>query len=486
MKIEFSQPQLNKYPFAIKQNKNTYSQTINNDRFESHQNTPEKFNISFGKGFFDRILEKIDRRNSTNFDELNDNGEEPSFFAKELSAGIKTFLEKDIPAKNLKSIMTPDEFREILPTLNKENFNSSRKNRESGVYCVDLDYQSNFSKGNENIFDILDNAAKYADEYYAKTGKPFIFALTDRDTLDGVKHAIRIIGENPEKYKHLKFLPAIKLTYAHEAPNSQLKYENSDMLIYGINPFSINISNFVETTIAKRKRMVINFIKQVNHLYPEFAYSVIEFAEQNRLKYKKDFTVSNLYWRAREYAETKGDTAIKSIKLVPEDVISEAEDIIDQLDQIFVGSQQGPYSASGSQIIKDSDVNKSIKEVFEEYSTHLDESQGKVVSSAENLYDDMIDCLSLEASPPVIALSAPYYLSHYYEESNSSEFPNVVEFIKDLQERSGGLLVAFESVVPSYDLDSALTPEIIKNFNNYLREHTDLYEVGGSFAKRYF
>ena len=41
------------------------------------------------------------------------------------------------------------------------------------------------------------------------------------------------------------------------------------------------------------------------------------FAQQNRIKYKKDFCVSNLYWRAREYAETKGDTAIKGISMVP-------------------------------------------------------------------------------------------------------------------------------------------------------------------------
>lgn len=485
MKIEFSQNQINNFSSLNKNTNPIYNSQLINDSFRK-SNSTQKNSISFGKSFFDKLLERIDRKSCPNLDDIISNEEPPSQFAQEISSGIKTFLEKDIPARNLKSIMTPEEFRELLPSLTQENFTSSRRNRESGIYCIDLDYQSNFSKGNENIFDILDNVAKYADDYFARTGKPFIFALTDRDTLDGVKHAIRIIGENPEKFKHLKFLPAIKLTYAHEAPNSQLKYENSDMLIYGINPFSINISNFVEATIAKRKRMVVNFIKQVNHLYPEFAYSVIEFAEQNRLKYKKDFTVSNLYWRAREYAETKGDTAIKSIELVPKEVINEAEDIINQLDQIFVGSNQGSYSASGSQIITDSEVNKSIKGVFEEYSTHLDESQGKVVSSAENLYDDMINCLALETYAPVIALSAPFYLTHYYEGRNCSEFPKVVEFINDLQERSGGLLMAFESVVPSYDLDSALTPEIIKNFNNYIREHTDLYEVGGSFAKRYF
>ena len=85
-----------------------------------------------------------------------------------------------------------------------------------------------------------------------------------------------------------------------------------------------------------------------------------------------------------------------------------------------------------------------------------------------------------------MALSAPFYFSHYFEESGSKTFEKVVKFIKELQENSNGMLLAFESVVPKYDLDSNLTPDIIKNFNNYMRNNTDLYEVGGSFAKRMF
>lgn len=485
MKIESSQYQSTRSSYMLKRNNSIYRSTVNKDYFESNKNNSTKYDISFGKGFLNRIFSKIDKTKSQSISISSDTNP-PSRFARDLSIGIKSFFEKEIPAQNLSSIMTPDEFRELLPSLNQENFMSSKRNRDSGVYCIDLDYHCNYSNGKESIFEILDNIAQYADEYFEKTGKMFVFALTDRDSLDGVRHAIRIIGENPEKFKHLKFLPAIKLTYAHEAPTSQINYENSEMLVYGINPFSENVDKFVENNIAKRKKMVVDFIRQVNHLYPEFAYRVIEFAEQNRLKYKKDFTVSNLYWRAREYAETKGDTAIKSINLVPQEIIDEAENILNNLDEIYVGSEKSPFSALGSQIIKDSDVNKSIKEVFHDFSTHVDESQGKVVSSAENLYDEMIDCFCLEPHTPVLALCAPFYLSHYYEKRNSTEFPNVVEFIYDLKERSAGMLMAFESVVPAYDLDSNMTPEIIKNFNNYMREHTDLYEVGGSFAKIIF
>lgn len=460
------------------------------DTFYKTANTNEK-NISFS-GLFSKILGKKTELPDSKFK----SGDIPSEFASELSSGIKRVMDCNIPAQNFGCIMTPDELREILPNLTQDNFLATTKNQDNGVYYVDLDYQTSFSSGNENIFDILDNVAQYANKYYEKNGKDFIFAITDRDSIEGLQHALRIIGLNPEKFKHVKIVPGIKMSFAHEAPNSNIGYENSDMLIYGINPFSENIIDFVETTVQKRKNMTINFIRQVNELYPEFAYSVLEFAQQNRIKYKKGFCVSNLYWRAREYAETKGDTAIKGISMVPKEILAEAEEILNELDQVFLGSNQGGFSALGSEIIKDEEVNKSIKEVFSKYSTHYDDETGRVVSEAENLYDEMIDCLSKEPQKPVLAIAAPYYFSHYYEARDPHTFDKVVSFIENLQDKSNDMLLAFESVAPSYDIDSNLVTKSgklldkytgnhkINLFNDYIRNNTGLFEVGGSFANR--
>ncbi len=460
------------------------------DKFSPSESIKNK-QISFS-GIFSKIFNNKAKIPESKF-ALNDI---PSEFAAQLSVGVKDVMGCNIPAQNFKCVMSPNELREILPNLNQENFIATKKNQDSGIYGIDLDYQTSFSSGNENIFDILDNVAQYANNYYEQNGKDFVFAITDKDSIEGLQHALRLIGLNPEKFKHVKFVPGIKMSFAHEAPNSNLGYENSEMLIYGINPFSENIMNFVETTIQKRKSMTMDFIRQVNQLYPEFAYSVIEFAQQNRIKYKKGFCVSNLYWRAREYAETKGDTAIKGISMVPEDILKEAEEILNELDQVFLGSNKGGYSALGSEIIKDEEVNKSIKEVFNKYSTHYNDKVGKVVSEAENLYDDMIECLSNEPQKPVLALASPYYFSHYYEARDPDTFDKVVNFIKNLQKRSNDMLLAFESVSPSYDIDSNLTTNSgklldkyvgnhkINLFNKYLRHKTDLYEVGGSFANR--
>lgn len=407
-------------------------------------------------------------------------------YAIELSEGLKTRFGANIPPQNLKSIMTPDEFRKRLPELKERNFQGTYENVQEGIYCADLDYASNYSNGKENIFDILAKVVEVADEYYSKNpnGKKFIFALTDRDTLQSIQHVIKIVGENPEKFQNIQILPAVKLSFTHEAPESNIGFENSEMLVYGINPFSPDLKNFVDKLSNKRKEMILNFIREVNRLYPEFSYNILEFAEQNNIKYARDYTtVSNLYWRAREYAESKGDTVIRGKKIVPEKVRKEADTIIQELDKIYRGSDEKSIPRYSSTLIdENSEINRDIRNVFSSFSTHEDKEDGKVTSSAESLYGEMIECLSeTEGQKPVIAISNPFYLSHYFEKRDTTTFNNVVKFIEKLQKESNGMLLAFESFAPAYRKDQYLDMSDVERFNDYMRRKTTLYEVGGDF-----
>ncbi len=449
-------------------------------------NNQKTFLTSFGannnadKSFFDKVKNYFTAPNIINVPKLEKNT--PSDFAKYLSDEMFKLWKVNIPPQNLKNIVSPEEFKKILPELKQKNFISSQRNVAQGIYSVDLDYQTNFSNGSKNIFDTLDDINSYANEFYDKTGKDFYFAVTDRDSLGGTQHAIKIIGENPGKFKHLKFIPAVKLTFAHEAPTSLLKFENSEMLIYGINPFEKGLSDFADTRILQRRIMALEFIREINRLYPEFAYDILEFAEQNKLKFFKDYTISNLYWRAREYAETKGGSVIKGEKNTPQKIIDDADAVINSLFDYTLGSFE-VYSAIGSKIADETaEFNKSIRKVFTTYSTHYDENKGRVVSFAENLYSDMIDCLKRQKYPPVMAIANTYYLTHYFEpHGNNKSFENVARFIKKIQQNSNNMLIAFESVAPAYNKDNYLSPEAVRKFNSYLRENTNLYEVGGSF-----
>ena len=96
----------------------------------------------------------------------------------------------------------------------------------------------------------------------------------------------------------------------------------------------------------------------------------------------------------------------------------------------------------------------------------------------------MVECLSEQkGTKPVMALCAPFYLSHYYEKRGSTSYTNVVDFIEKLKKDSEGMLLGFESVVPSYAKDKNLNLQQINEFNKYVLDQTGLYEVGGTFDK---
>ena len=66
-------------------------------------------------------------------------------YAKTLAEGLKRVLEVDVLPQNLGSIMTPEEFKEMLPTMKLQNYNGTFENIDTGIYVADLDFQTNFS-----------------------------------------------------------------------------------------------------------------------------------------------------------------------------------------------------------------------------------------------------------------------------------------------------------------------------------------------------
>ncbi len=367
-------------------------------------------------------------------------------FTRDIAKGIKEVKGKDIPPEHLVNVLSPSQFKEFLPKFKEANFRSDRKNIKEGIYCADLDNQTAYTSGTKNnVFYLLNNVAGFADQYYEREHKDFIFSIADRDSLYGIQNAIAIMGENPEKYKHVLLVPAVKLTYSHRAPNSSIGFENSEMLVYGINPFSENIMDFIDNKHEKRNNMMKSFIDDIYTMLPEFSYSVPNFSEKNKIFYERDMNVSNLYWRLKEYAESKCDPDMYDTK---------------------------------------NDAREVAKALLAKYSTHIDKNTGEIVSSAENLYGEIIDSFSKEKEKPCLALVAPYYLTDYFKQEDESDtMDSIVDFIKNQKAESKGMLLAFESVVPKYNLDKSLKQEQIDKFNDYLRAATSLYEVGGSFNR---
>ncbi len=508
--------------------KQSINQTLKNDCYNFTCKQEPKENIAFKGGFLSKLFGtkqvKINPTEEANI----------SPYIRSLQAGIKATFYQDIPAANFASIMSPEEFEKEIKNFTIENFDIKNKNAKdpNKIYCADLDNATTFSTGKNDVYTLLEKVAKTADELYAKTGKKFLFAITDRDTIEGVQHAVRIIASEPEKFKNLKFIPSMKMSFTHSVPTEKnyTRYENSEMLVYGINPFSEKLVKYVSDTLEKRKQMTIDFISAVNGLYPQFDYSVKEFATQNRIKFLKDFGVSNLYWRAREYVETKGDTQIRGIELTPEEISQAAIQIMNELYFVQQGSENRNVSTLSSKIVNDDEeINKSIKEVFRNHATHTNEEDDQIIAPAENVLSEMIEIFKQETTRPVMAISAPFYLSDYFpdkveeteqdtqtgkkQKKQPNTFNGVVQFLKDLQEKTDGMLIAFESKVPKYRLDDKLykrrsandfpletfdsnhpkffdliEQSILKTFNNFIRKSNkeiQLYEVGGSWHDPY-
>lgn len=405
-------------------------------------------------------------------------------FAQRLQAGLKRTSGEDIPAENFKNILDGSALKKILPDLTIQNFISSGRNQQEGIYSADLDYITSFSyNGIDDIFDVLNRAADYSNHYYQKTGRSFVFSITDNDCIEGMEHAVKYIAENPLKFRCLKFVPGVKMSFAHQAPNSDIGFENSRMLVFGINPFSQNLIDYTDNMLKRRREMIYSFLNRAAELYKTYIYNTDEFAEENRLTLKKDLGQSNLYWRIREYILYKNNAEMRGMELNPRKIQKFADDIFAELDILRSSSDDFPIMRLFTDNA-DEDAVKIIKKLFEEYSTRYNPKTGGVESDAENTYGALVNCLQKEPQKPVMSLSAPYYLIHHFEKNGAEEFNNTAAFINLLIRLSKGMLAAFESAAPMYDLDKELTFEAVENFNSQIKQKTGLYETGGSFATR--
>ena len=209
----------------------------------------------------------------------------------------------------------------------------------------------------------------------------------------------------------------------------------------------------------------------------------MEFAEQNGLKYFSDFTIPNLFGLLKDYVETKGDSGIKSKPV--DEVYKESQNILSQMGKVLVGSQDDDTSNLFIKFEEDkSNLNSTVNQLFRKFATRFNTQNGEITSTSENTYQGIINHFGKEPQKPVMSLASPFYLTKLFDNNNPQYIDNILNFIKDLQSSSNGMLYAFESVSPDYEQGnlSRREEEDIRRFNNVLRENTDLKETGGSFA----
>ncbi len=193
------------------------------------------------------------------------------------------------------SISPQKKLIETCKNMTYENYNAAADNRAKGIFQIDLHSHSNHSDGWANVKTILDQAAKYGDELYAKTGKPFTFALTDHDDVWGVKEALKYIESDKAKFKNVNFIPGVELSFSFVSGND---IKSGEVLAYFIDPDSKEMKMIVENVRKNRNEMINNFIEVLGDGYNR--------KELERYFIDGDETFAyNLHYRLRNYAQIK-------------------------------------------------------------------------------------------------------------------------------------------------------------------------------------
>ena len=117
----------------------------------------------------------------------------------------------------------------------------------------------------------MNQAAEYGNELFSKTNEKFIFALTDHDGIEAVKEALKLIAANPDKYKNLRFVPGVELSFHHISEKGSADYERlknatggSELLVHCINPFSGNLNDFINGLYKRRDNMINNMLNELS------------------------------------------------------------------------------------------------------------------------------------------------------------------------------------------------------------------------------
>lgn len=145
-------------------------------------------------------------------------------------------------------------------------------------FRISLHNHTTRSDGKMTVRELLDQAATYADEV-AEANKhrenvlaqdsPFTIAITDHDTVDGCKEAVKIIASNPDKYKNLRVVFGTELSVENRMLGNNLtKPVPLHMVVNCINPFDKTLNEFLNATKIARKNVAEvffeDFVKELN------------------------------------------------------------------------------------------------------------------------------------------------------------------------------------------------------------------------------
>ena len=379
-----------------------------------------------------------------------------SEFMSALADGVSKMTGNKLNPHSLSCVMDKTEFINNILKLKKNDYVYNPQNIENFGFSADFHMHTIHSDGKISVPKLLDEICEYADDLFKRTNKKFTFSITDHDSVEGVKEALVIIAENPEKFRNVHFIPGVELSFTHSATTGNNPFEISEVLAYGINPFKFD--KFCKNLQERRSKFIDNMLEDIQKAYPKTKFDRDELIKFYNLN--PDCLMMNSHWAVYHYGQTKTALTIQAARrgFDPEKFYS------DTMSGIDVKNRNVWYLRENN--LLDSDINESdlIKFIRRSYEPHLE--NGELVTQSENKFEDLIDILS-EDDNVVLSFAHPYFTA---EKSHEPQ-----KLLNEFIENSKGLLQISEGYHQAYP--GHVNMNEVEKVNGYLDK---LIQIGGS------
>ncbi len=387
-------------------------------------------------------------------------------YIKDIAIDMGNSIGEKIAPEKLKCIMGQNELLSILPKMKNKNYVSSFENINAGIFKIDLHSHSNYSDGVGNVEDLLNQAAEYGNKLFSKTGEKFIFALSDHDEIEGVKKALQLIVKNPDKYKNVRFVPSVELSFVHKSQKSGNQTEGSELLAHCINPFSKNLNNFIKNLHQKRMNMIERSLIELSSEIDDTKF-LMEEMRGYYLKIPNENFAYNLHWRIFNYAQIK-----RRISKIAAEQNKNPEVLYKELMQKFMINKNNKSPENFDKMLKTNDIHTNTPS----FDSKVDEIckrcfpeilENRIVASGENSFEDIIEMAEKEKDL-CLGFAHPYFFTRNFYDPK----PVIEDYIK----KSKGYLKTTERYHQSYP--NWLKKEDIEAVNEMLDKENLLFFGG--------
>ncbi len=235
---------------------------------------------------------------------------------------------ENVDVSSIRSIVGPQEYKGIISELSSDavHYTPGQTLLTAGKDSYELDgvkaktfratlhMHTIHSDGKLSVEELLHKSAKYADKVAKKIknengakaqNAPFTIAITDHDTLEGCKEAVRIIAKNPEKYKNLRVVLGSEMSVENKMLAQEQKSPISQhMLVHCINPFDSNLNKFFDEKKQYRADLMKKLIENASEALPKYSSKFI-FEEAEHLYPSLKHKITHVNFSMKDYLQYK-------------------------------------------------------------------------------------------------------------------------------------------------------------------------------------